>query len=39
MVFESFYGYSNNFDLMDYSDSDWAKDMFDKKNTTNLFST
>jgi len=32
--FGLFYRYSNNFDLVGYSDSDWAGDMIDKKSTT-----
>ena len=37
--FDLFYGYSNSFDLVCYNDSDWAKDMDDRKNTHVLFST
>jgi len=32
--FDLFYGYSNSFDLMDYSDSDWTKDINGRKCTT-----
>jgi histone deacetylase 1/2 len=28
------YGYSNNFELVGYSCSDWAGDMYDRKSTT-----
>jgi hypothetical protein len=31
--FGLFYGYSNSFKLVDYSDSDWAGDMDDRKST------
>jgi len=31
--FGLFYGYSNSFDLVSYSDSDWAGDMDDRNNT------
>jgi len=34
--FGLFYGYSNSFDLVDYSDSGWARDMEDKKSTTSF---
>ena len=37
--FGLFYGYSNSFELVGYSDNDWAGDMDDRKNTTSfLFS-
>ena len=32
--FDLFYGYSNSFELVGYSDSDWAGDMDDRKSTT-----
>jgi len=34
--FVLFYGYSNSFDLVGYSDSDWARNMDDKKSTTSF---
>ena len=37
--FSLFYGYSNSFDLVGYNDSDWARDMNDKKSTIVLFFT
>jgi len=34
--FGLFYDYSNSFHLVGYSDSDWARDMYDKKSTTSF---
>jgi hypothetical protein len=34
--FDLFYGYSNSFELVGYSDNDWAEDMDDRKNTTSF---
>ena len=34
--FGLFYGYYNRFDLVGYNDSDWARDMDDRKSTTNF---
>jgi len=31
--FDLFYSYSNSFELVGYSDSDWAGDMDDRKST------
>jgi hypothetical protein len=31
--FGLFYGYSNNFELVGYNNSDWVRDMDDKKST------
>jgi hypothetical protein len=31
--FDLFYSYSNSFELVGYSDSDWAEDMDDRKST------
>jgi len=35
--FGLFYGYSTSFDLVGYSDSDWAGDIDDRKSTTSSF--
>jgi len=34
--FDLFYGYFNSFELVGYSDNDWAGDMDDRKNTTSF---
>jgi hypothetical protein len=34
--FDLLYDYSNSFELMGYSDSDWARDMDDRKSTTDF---
>jgi hypothetical protein len=39
VYFGLFYGYSNNFELVGYSCSDWTGDMYDRKALHVLFST
>jgi hypothetical protein len=34
--FSLFYGYYNSFDLVGYSDSNWASDMNDRKSTASF---
>ena len=36
LILAYFFGYFNSFDLVGYNDSDWARDMDDRKSTTDF---